>query len=105
MQVLNHMWRQYATARVGPQQLSTKRSTPAVGFSRADRDSSKKVPCPAPPRRTAPAPKRCNPTPPPPPPLLCHPALHDAERTSNGVIKRLSDLRRAERRRALARLA
>lgn len=89
MQVLNHMWRQYATARVGPQQLSTKRSTPAVGFSRADRDSSKKVPCQAP----------------PPPPLLCHPALHDAERTSNGVIKRLSDLRRAERRRALARLA
>ncbi len=49
MQVLNHMWRQYATARVGPQQLSTKRSTPAVGFSRADRDSSKKVPCQAPP--------------------------------------------------------
>ncbi len=44
--MLNHVWRQYATARaVGPQQLSTKRSTPAVGFSRADRDSSKKVPC------------------------------------------------------------
>lgn len=36
---------QYATTRaVGPQQLSTKKSTPTIGFSRADRDSSKKVP-------------------------------------------------------------
>jgi hypothetical protein len=49
--MLTNVWRQYATARaVGPQQLSTKRSTPTVGFSRADRDSSKKVPCmPCPP--------------------------------------------------------